>query len=186
MKANRTVTRVLAGLLVVAGLAVTLYPLSTDARYSWQQGLMAAEAAASPAGLGGIRLPRGAVARIAIPKIGLKAYVLEGTGREILDQAPGHYPETPLPGDSGNAAIAAHRTMHGHAFRRLNELRRGDRIVTWTRAKKAVWRVVWVKAVDPSKVDVVAPVKGHRLTLTTCHPVGSARQRLVVAAVLER
>lgn len=176
-----------AWLLVMAGSSAIFYPLFTDLRYEWDQSMMAAEAAGAAAvnGQGGIALPKDAVARLAIPNIGLTAYVMEGTGSDILDKAPGHYPETPLPGENGNAAIAGHRTMHGHPFRRVDELDAGDLIITWTASRKAVYRVTETKVVDPAMVGVVAPTDDSRLTLTTCHPVGSARQRLVVVARLQ-
>jgi sortase A len=176
-----------AWLLVMAGSSAIFYPVFTDLRYEWDQSLMAAEAAGAAAAnaRGGIALPQGTVARLTIPEIGLSAYVMEGTDSDILDRAPGHYPESPLPGEPGNAAIAGHRTMHGHPFRRLDELDAGDLIITWTASRKAVYRVVEIKVVDPTMVGVVAPTDESRLTLTTCHPVGSARQRLVVVARLQ-
>jgi sortase A len=150
-----------------------------------QKALEAEAAAGSGAtGAGGRPMPSGAVALLIIPKIDLKAYVGQGTDQDVLANGPGHYEETPLPGAKGNAAIAAHRTMHGHPFRRLDELKRGDRIVTYTKARKATYRVVEIKRVDPSDVSVIEPKGDNRLTLTTCNPVGSARQRLIVVARL--
>jgi sortase A len=76
--------------------------------------------------------------------------------------------------------------MHGHVFRRLDELKPGDEIVTVTDAGRSVYRVVGVRVVDKSDWSVVDPFDGYRLTLTTCHPVGSAKQRLVVSAEMVR
>src|SRR4051794_24850931 len=53
------------------------------------------------------------IGRIEIPKIGLKAVVVEGVAVDDLKDGPGHYPETPMPGQKGNAAIAGHRTTYG-------------------------------------------------------------------------
>jgi sortase A len=74
--------------------------------------------------------------------------------------------------------------MYGHVFHDLDQLEPGDQIVTYTETGRAVYRVVEVGVVDPTDVEVVAPTKDTRLTLTTCHPIGSARQRLVVVAEL--
>jgi sortase A len=133
---------------------------------------------------GGEAMPEGAVARLEIPAIEVDAYVVEGTDPAALNQGPGHYPDTPMPGEQGNCGIAAHRTMYGHVFNRLNELAPGDEIVTHTESRSATYRVVETLIVDPSQVDVVAPTDDTRLTLTTCHPIGSAAQRLVVVAEL--
>ncbi len=48
--------------------------------------------------------------------------VVEGTGADQLRSGPGHYPGTPLPGETGNVAIAGHRTTYLHPFYNLNEL----------------------------------------------------------------
>ncbi|MBI5230851.1 MAG: class E sortase [Coriobacteriales bacterium] len=165
--------------LLLAGLAFAAYPSFTDLRYLFLQRSMAAEGQ-------GQEMPKGAVARIVIPGIDLDAYVLEGTEAQVLDRAPGHYPDTPLPGETGNSAIAGHRTMFGHPFNRLNELRPGDEIRTATSNDEATYRVVSVAPVSPSATEVAGPFGDDRLTLTTCHPIGSARQRLVAVAVLEQ
>jgi sortase (surface protein transpeptidase) len=72
------------------------------------------------------------VATIDIPKIGLSMVVVEGTDEIRLQQGPGHYPGTPLPGQSGNVAIAGHRTTYLHSFCNLNELITGDPIIITT------------------------------------------------------
>ncbi len=69
------------------------------------------------------------VATIRIPKIGVDKTVVQGVGLADLRKAPGHYPETPLPGEQGNAAIAGHRTTYGAPFNRLDELADGDEIL---------------------------------------------------------
>ncbi len=133
---------------------------------------------------GGIQLPKGTVARIEIPALHFKAYVLEGTDGSVLAKGPGHYPGTPLPGEAGNACIAGHRTTHGHAFRDLDKLQPGDLIFTATAGRTAVYRVVKTLVVSPTEVSVASQSGPDRLTLTTCHPKGSAKQRLVVVAEL--
>ncbi len=73
------------------------------------------------------RVPDGeATARIQIPAIGLDKIVVEGVSLADLKKGPGHYPETPLPGQEGNAAIAGHRTTYGAPFHRLDELDAGE------------------------------------------------------------
>jgi sortase A len=188
-KAFRIARIPIALALVLAGAAVMLYPQFTEWRYSWeQQGLarQAADAAkgATTSAQGGIPMPAGAVAKVLIPAIGLDGFVLEGVESAQLDRAVGHYPETPLPGDTGNAGLAGHRTMFGHPFRRLDELKPGDTIETWTSTRHAHFRVTKTQRVDPSDVGVIAPADGTQITLTTCNPVGSARERLVVTGEL--
>jgi sortase A len=126
-----------------------------------------------------------AVAVIEIPDIGVKKTVVEGTGVSDLKRGPGHYKNTPLPGQPGNAAIAGHRTTYGAPFNRVQELKNGALINVRTKQGLFKYRVTSQKIVDPSDVSVLAPSKDNRLTLTTCHPKYSAAKRLIITAVLD-
>jgi sortase A len=125
-----------------------------------------------------------AVGTIDIPTIGLDMVVVEGTDEIRLQQGPGHYPGTPLPGEAGNVAIAGHRTTYLHPFYNLNELVAGDPIVITTTQGIFRYDVIGSQVVSPDDVAVVAPTATPELTLTTCNPRFSARQRLVVHAAL--
>jgi sortase A len=126
-----------------------------------------------------------AVARILIPKIGVDQAVVEGTELSQLRKGPGHYKGTPLPGQPGNAAIAGHRTTYGHPFFYADELRAGDPILISTAQGAFRYEVREVKVIKPTQVEVIAPTADNRLTLTTCNPRFSARERLVVVADLK-
>ena len=69
------------------------------------------------------------VVRLQIPSIGVDYKVVEGVGLDELKKGPGHFPESVLPGQLGNAAIAGHRTTHGAPFYDVNKLDPGDTIV---------------------------------------------------------
>jgi sortase A len=127
-----------------------------------------------------------AVAIIDIPRIHVDAAVVQGVGVSDLQKGPGHYPDTPLPGQAGNAAIAGHRTTYGAPFYRLNELRPGDPIYVTTKDAARPWQyqVMFSDTVSPDDVSVLDPTKDNRLTLTTCTPRFTASQRLVVVARL--
>ncbi len=126
----------------------------------------------------------GPVGTINIPKIGLSMVVVEGTGTAQLQQGPGHYAGTPLPGERGNSAIAGHRTTYLHPFYNLNELVPGDPITIITVQGIFQYDVISSQAVLPTDVAVVRPTRRPTLTLTTCNPRYSASQRLVVHALL--
>jgi len=128
--------------------------------------------------------PGGPVGILQIPKIAVSMVVVEGTDADQLRAGPGHYPGTPLPGESGNVAIAGHRTTYLHPFYDLDALGIGDAIDVWTVQGIFVYHVTSSRAVDPTDVAVVAPTPTPMLTLTTCNPRYSATQRLVVQAAL--
>lgn len=127
----------------------------------------------------------GGVALIKIPKIGIDRVVVEGVEVEHLKKGPGHYPETALPGQRGNMVISGHRTTYGAPFYRLDELRVGDEIVLVDAVGSYNYRVTESKIVRPTDLGVIAPSSDARLTLTTCHPRFSARQRLIIVASLQ-
>jgi sortase A len=125
------------------------------------------------------------IGKIEIPNIGVDWIFVEDVEVEDLKKGPGHYPETPLPGRRGNAAIAGHRTTYGAPFNRLDELQQGDEIRVSDALGTYVYRVTEKKIVRPTDLSVVAPTTDSRLTLTTCNPKYSARERLIIVAVLQ-
>jgi sortase A len=128
-------------------------------------------------------VPGGAVGFIRIPKIGVDMAFVQGIDAASLAKGPGHYPRSPLPGDGGNVMIAGHRTTHLAPFWSIDALAPGDRIVLQTRKGTFVYRVEWVKVVLPASLWVIGKTRQSSLTLTTCNPRFSQRQRLVVRAV---
>ena len=123
---------------------------------------------------------------LSIPKIGMSdAAIVEGTDENQLQQGPGHYIGTSLPGQAGNAAIAGHRTTYGAPFYNLNELQPGDMITIQTAQGIFTYQVATSHVVLPSNVTVLAASPVPELTLTTCNPRYSAAQRLVVVAMLK-
>ncbi|WP_104524421.1 class E sortase [Blastococcus atacamensis] len=146
-----------------------------------------------------------------IPRLGedYARVILEGTSEAELSQGPGHYEGTAMPGEAGNVALAGHRVGKGSPFLELDAMRPGDPIVVETADSWFVYRVLGDPAtgdlaadpsgipgrqiVRPADVDVIAPTPnqaasgptGSYLTLTTCHPRFSARERLIIHARLE-
>ncbi len=135
-----------------------------------------------------------AVGQIVIPKIGVDWTFVEGVSVANLKDGPGHYPTTPLPGQAGNAAIAGHRTTYGAPFGSVDQLVAGDEISLTTVQGTFTYLVQRIDIVSPSQVEVLTPeywnfdgdpaVLDNTLTLTSCHPKYSARQRIIVGALL--
>ena len=138
--------------------------------------------------------PGEALGTIEIPDIGLERNIVEGIRRDDLRQGPGHYPDSPLPGQPGNVAIAGHRSTYGEPFRDLHLLQPGDLIKVSTFLGESFYQVmphtdddgneVGHFIVDPIQTEVLDDYGDNRLTLTACHPYRSARQRIIVTAQL--
>ncbi len=137
--------------------------------------------------------------RIQIPRLGVDTVVVEGTTASALRAGAGHYPSTPLPCEVGNVGIAGHRTTYGRPFHDLDQLEVGDRIILETPIGRCTYEVQDLVDCDgngrtregahclvsPTDVGVVANTPEEaRVTLTTCHPKGSARLRLIVTATM--
>jgi len=128
-----------------------------------------------------------AIARIELPRIGVDKIVVAGVDKNDLKKGPGHYPETPMPGQLGNAAIAGHRTTFGQPFFDVDKMETGDEIVVTTVVGRFVYRVTGQEIVSPSDYQVIATTDPTRatLTLTSCHPKYTARERIIVYAELD-
>jgi sortase A len=124
------------------------------------------------------------VGEIRIPAIGIDQVVVSGTNTDDLRKGPGHYTNTPLPGQAGNAGVAGHRTTYGHPFYNLNVLKPGDPIIFTTVQGVFVYDTTSSQVVSPSDGTVLAAMSGSWVTLTTCNPRFSASTRLVVTAKL--
>lgn len=123
-------------------------------------------------------------ARLSVPSLELEAVVFEGVSTATLAKGPGHMPGTPLPGQPGNSVISGHRTTYGRPFYDFDLLGAGDRIEVETSIGLHVYEVRESFVVAPTDVWVTDDKPGAWLTLTTCHPRFSARERLIVTAEL--
>lgn len=117
---------------------------------------------------------------MAIPKIGLVTPLHEGIHLSTLDLGPGHWPGTAMPGEVGNAVIAAHRTSHGAEFRDIDQLVSGDEVRFATADGESRYRVTSTEVVYPNALWIVDPTPTATATLFACHPPGSVSQRIVV------
>ena len=129
--------------------------------------------------------PGDAMGRLRIPDIGISEVVVQGTDAADLRKGPGHYPDTPLPGERGTVGIAGHRTTYGAPFRRLDQLDPRDRIELTLPYGRFTYRVERTRIVPPTALWVTDRVRFDRLILSACHPLYSASQRIVVFARLE-
>ena len=190
---------VLSALLLVGAAAFLGYPVYTNFQHDRLQGRLDTELA-SPrlqqayrdrkVGVGD------ALTRIKIPALGVDTVVVEGTTETALRAGAGHYATTAMPCENGNMSIAGHRTTYGKPFANIDQLRPGDTITLETPIGRCDYEVEkapapfrspagmaasWVVAPNDLRVIDQDPSKAE-LTLTTCHPKGSAKERLIIRA----
>ena len=102
-----------------------------------------------------------AIARLKIPRLGLSAVVVNGTGVGDLRRGPGRHLESYMPGERELVYIAGHRTTYGAPF--------GN-------------RVTGHRIVDDNDVSVLKSPHHEELVLQACHPRFFASQRYLVYA----
>lgn len=127
----------------------------------------------------------GLVGMLDVPRLKLTTPVIEGDDDATLKRAVGHLPDTPLPWEDGNSAMAGHRDG---LFRPLKDIKVGDEIRFRTSRDEYRYRVVDTAIVQPDDVSVLE-ARGHQsLTLITCYPfsyVGNAPKRFIIHAEQE-
>jgi sortase A len=113
------------------------------------------------------------VARLEVPRLGVRRTVLSGGTGATLAFGPGHVHGTAPPNGDGNCAIAGHRDSW---FAFLEDLRAGDRIVLRTHTGTVAYAVRDVVVADRRDGAFLAPTGEARLTLITCYPFGGLRR----------
>lgn len=178
-----------AVVLIVLALGMLAYPVYTDLYHNSLQGKLSKELGTNgtrSAYLSGTLRSGQSLTRLQIPKLGVNVVVVQGVDENALQAGAGHYPETPLPCQEGDVAIAGHRTTYGKPFANVDRLVPGDRIVLTTPVGSCIYEVSQAPfVVLPTDWQVVANTPGRfELTLTSCHPKGSASHRIVIKALM--
>ncbi len=150
--------------------------------------------------------PGDGAGKINIPAIGTDWFYVEDVDLVYLRDGPGHFPTTSWPGQSGNAAIAGHRTTYDQPFHDIGELTPGDEIIVTTLQGEFTYEVASRAElaetmpfdepppdeagaghfiINPGDTWILDDYDDDRITLMACHPKYSAAQRIVVVGMLE-
>lgn len=132
-------------------------------------------------------LDREAIALVYIPKLKADVWgtpVLSGIDEKSLASGIGHYPESDLPGEQGNFAIAGHRATNGEPFAYFERLSEGDLVFVRTGEGYFTYRLIanqkvsefdtWVLDDSPQMIQTD---NKFLITLTTCDPRWYSTQR---------
>lgn len=124
---------------------------------------------------------------VVIPKIGLDQKIWFGDSEWLVNKGVWHIPRSSTPDKGSNTVLVGHRFTYKDpaVFYHLDKVSIGDPIVVAYQGKLYTYTVTETKIVNPDALHVEDPTEDETLTLYTCHPVWSIRQRLVVVAKLE-
>ncbi|HEV8625948.1 MAG TPA: class E sortase [Acidimicrobiia bacterium] len=130
------------------------------------------------------KVPIVKIGEIRIPKIGLVHPIFEGVTLTVIDNGPGHWPGSAVPGQLGNAVFAGHRVTHSHPFRNVDKLVPGDEIIFVMPNGTFTYKMTKQQIVKPADTWIVNPTQTATVTLFACHPPGSAANRIVIRGEL--
>jgi len=122
--------------------------------------------------------------RLVIPKIALDEHIYEGISPYLVNKGVWARPLTSTPAKGGNTVLVGHRfTYDGPAtFYSLDKVKSGDNIVIYWQGVEYDYQVSETKVVPATAVEIESPTKDAQLTIYTCTPLWSAKDRLVVIA----
>lgn len=130
-------------------------------------------------------------ARVYIPRLRDKVWglpLVEGVTEEDLAKGLAHFPDSELPGELGNFAIAGHRATNGEPFAYIDRLQPGDEVIVETETGWYVYKLKRDQITTPYDAWVVDPVPGKpldtkptkaQITLFTCNPRWGSTERWV-------
>ena len=126
------------------------------------------------------------IAIMEIPSIKLKQPVVEGITEDVIKYFLGKFPESTMPGEVGNFAVAGHRVSDfTDAFINLYKVKPGDNVIVTTKDGKYTYEVEESFIVEPEQVEVLENADYEKITLITC-AIGSKRRVIVTGKLIEK
>ena len=126
------------------------------------------------------------VAIMEIPSIKLKQPVVDGITEDVIKYFLGRFPESAMPGEVGNFAVAGHRVSDfTDAFINLYKVKVGDEVIVTTKDGRFTYEVDNSFIVDPDQVEVLDDADYEKMTLITC-TIGSKRRVVVTGKLIGR
>jgi LPXTG-site transpeptidase (sortase) family protein len=121
-----------------------------------------------------------------IPKLEMHEQVYDGATLHTLSKGIWHLPNSSSPDKGGNTVMAGHRfTYSGKAvFYNLDKVALNDNMTLYWQGKRYDYVVTAINVVPPTDGKLVAPTNEPTLTVYTCTPLWSAKDRLVITAKL--
>lgn len=121
--------------------------------------------------------------KLFIPRLQMEETVYGG-GIGSLSKGVWHVPHTSTPDKGGNTVLVGHRfTYSGQAvFYHLDKIERDDPITLHWQGKAYEYRVTEIKVVPASELSIEDNTEAPQLTIYTCTPLWSVKNRLVIIA----
>ncbi len=124
---------------------------------------------------------------IIIPRLRMTEKIYEGPDISAANKGVWRRPNSSTPPKDSNTVLAGHRFMYNNprgVFYHLDKIKIGDELAVFWKQKRYVYKVDSIATVPATESDVESPTDDAVLTLYTCTPLWSAKDRLVVRAKL--
>lgn len=125
---------------------------------------------------------------LVIPRLEINDSVMDGTSQTDLKYGPGLYEMSQMPGEGDrNVSIAGHRTGYGryyNIFKNIHTLKEGDLLYLYDADSIYTYSYKETKIIEANDWSVIMLQGYSCLTLTSCHPIGSNKERIVVIGEL--
>ncbi|MDQ3064682.1 MAG: sortase [bacterium] len=121
--------------------------------------------------------------RLFIPSLSMSQEIFEG-GAESLHKGVVRRGNTSTPDKGSNTVLVGHRfTYDGNGvFYHLDKVKVGDPVTVHWQGKSYKYEVSEIEVVKATAIEIENPTDNDLLTIYTCTPLWSAKDRLVIKA----
>jgi LPXTG-site transpeptidase (sortase) family protein len=122
--------------------------------------------------------------RLVIPKLAINEQIFEGVDERTVNNGVWRRPKTSSPDQGSNTVLVGHRFTYKDpaVFYNLDKILVGDKFAVYWNQQELLYKVVEVKVVPATAIEIEAPTEKDILTIYTCTPIWTAKDRLVVVA----
>ena len=128
--------------------------------------------------------------KLYIDSVNIEGNIFQGLTSQTMDKGFWHFPTSVYPGQKGNTVIISHRYLHmppaKDTFFNLDKVKKGDSIIVEQESDKYTYIVSEVRIVEKNDISVLQDSSGYQITLITCTPLWTSKQRLVIIAKLDK
>ena len=128
--------------------------------------------------------------KIIINSIDVEGLVYEGTDAHTMNKGFWHFPPSSFPGQKGNMVVIGHRYAklppNKDTFFNLDKVKVGDKIEVIQNNNQFTYIVTETKVVEKNDISVLQDYSDYRITLITCSPLWTSKQRLVIVGKLDK
>jgi len=127
---------------------------------------------------------------LVIDKIGVDIPIVEGSTAYALEKGAWHLPESKNPDQVGNMILTGHRYKYrppsSKTFYLLDKLNLGDTFIMYWDGGTYRYRIDKKEVRPGNDLSILSDSSDRRVTLITCDPLFSTKNRLVVSGRLLR